>query len=101
MEADASGMTGLSLAAAVAIGSGAAAAGLLLGCVQFAALRRTVALYRAGRYLAPSALTLSRLAGAIMFFGLAARLGALPLLSAFLGFLLARRLALRAARSPA
>ncbi len=94
-------MTGLSLAAAVAIGSGAAAAGLLLGCVQFAALRRTVELYRAGRYLAPSALTLSRLAGAIVFFGLAARLGALPLLSAFLGFLLARRLALRAARRPA
>ena len=101
VEADASGMTGLSLAAAVAIGSGAAVAGLLLGCVQFAALRRTVELYRAGRYLAPSALTLSRLAGAIVFFVLVARLGALPLLSAFLGFLLARRLALRAARSPA
>jgi N-ATPase, AtpR subunit len=101
MEADASGMTGPSLAAAVAIGSGAAAAGLLLGCAQFAALRRTVELYGAGRRLAPSALTLSRLSGTIVFFGLIAQLGPLPLLSAFLGFLLARRLALRAVRSPA
>jgi hypothetical protein len=33
-----------------------------------------------------------------VLFSLAAKLGALPLLSAFLGFLLARWLALRAAR---
>ena len=93
-------MTSLSLASAVATGSGGAAAGLLLGWVHFAALRRTVELYGAGHRLAPSALTLGRLAGAIVFFGLGARLGPLPLLSAFLGFLLARGLALRAARSP-
>lgn len=94
-------MTGGSLASAVALGSRGAFAGLLFGRVHFAALRRTVALYGAGRRLAPSALTLGRLVGAIVFFGLVLRFGATPLLSAFLGFLLARRLALRAARSPA
>ena len=77
-------------------------AGLVFGLVHFAALRRTVDLYSAGRSrLAAAALTLGRIAGTIVFFGLAARLGALPLLSAFLGFLLARTLALRAARRTA
>jgi hypothetical protein len=42
---------------------------------------------------------LGRILGAILFLGLVAQLGSLPLLSAFLGFLLARTLALRAARS--
>jgi hypothetical protein len=87
-------MTGVSLAFA---GSGGAAAGLVFGLVHFAALRRTVELYSAGRgRLAAAALTLGRITAAIVFFGLAAKLGALPLLSAFLGFLLARTLALRA-----
>jgi len=45
--------------------------------------------------------TLGRIAGAIAFFGLTARLGALPLLSSFLGFLSARMLALRVARRTA
>jgi len=94
-------MTDVAFASAAALASGGATSGLVFGLVHFAAMRRTVDLYGAGRCLAPAALTLGRLAGAIAFFGLVAQLGALPLLSAFLGFLLARTLALRAARSTA
>ena len=86
-------MTGVSFLFAAAF------AGLVVGLVHFAALRRTIDLYSAGRgQLAAAALTLGRVAGTIVFFGLAARLEALPLLASFLGFLLARTLALRAAR---
>jgi hypothetical protein len=89
-------MIGVSLACAAALG------GLVFGLMHFAALRRTVDLYSHGRSrLAAVALTLGRIAGAILFFGLAARVGSLPLLSAFLGFLLARTLAVRAARRTA
>ena len=89
-------MIGVSLACAGAL------AGLVFGLMHFAALRRTVELYSSGRSrLAAAALTLGRIAVAILFFSLAARLGALPLLSAFLGFLLARTFALRAARRTA
>jgi hypothetical protein len=94
-------MTGVAFASAAALASGGAVGGLAFGLVYFAALRRTVDLFGAGRRLAPAALTLGRLAGAISFFGLVARLGALPLLSAFVGFLLARTFALRAVRSTA
>jgi len=76
-----------------------AAAGFGFGVAYFAVLRRSVELYRAGdARLVPIALTLGRIAGAILFFGLAVRFGALPLLAALLGFLLARPLALRAPR---
>jgi hypothetical protein len=92
-------MTDVPLASWAALGFAAAGLGLLFGLVHFAALRRTAELLGAGHRLAPSALTLGRLAGAIVFYGLVARLGALALLSAFLGFLLARTAALRAARS--
>jgi hypothetical protein len=86
-------MTGAALAFAAAL------VGLLFGIVHFAALRRNVELYTGdGSGFAAAALTLGRVAGAVVLFGLAAKLGALPLLSAFLGFLLARWLALRAAR---
>ena len=89
-------MTGVSLASAAAL------VGLVVGLVYFAVLRRTVELYTKGRsgftVIAP---TLGRIAGAIAFFGLTARLGALPLLSSFLGFLSARMLALRVARRTA
>jgi hypothetical protein len=88
-------MTGAALALAAGF------AGLLAGALYFAALRRAVALYAAGPGRLGAALTLARIAGAILFFGLAARQGALPLLSSFLGFLLARALALRAARRAA
>ena len=89
-------MTGGSLASAAAL------VGLVVGLVYFAALRRTVELYTKGRSgFTAIALTLGRIAVAIAFFGLAARLGALLLLSSFLGFLLARMLALRMARRTA
>ena len=89
-------MTGVSLASAAAL------VGLVVGLVYFAALRRAVELYTKGRSgFTAIALTLGRIAVAIAFFGLAARLGALLLLSSFLGFLLARVLALRVARRTA
>jgi N-ATPase, AtpR subunit len=73
-----------------------AVGGLAFGVVYFAALRRTADLYAVGqRRLVPAALTLGRLAAAILFLGFAARTGALPLLAGFLGFLVARGLALR------
>jgi hypothetical protein len=79
-----------------------AAAGFGLGVGYFAALRRSVELYRTGgTHLVPTGLTLGRIAGAILFFGLAVRFGALSLLAALLGFLLARSLALRAVRGTA
>jgi hypothetical protein len=70
-------------------------AGTAFGLVYFAALRRTVDLYRAnnGGALAPVGLTLGRIAGAVIFLALAARLGAEPLIGAFLGFLVARAIA--------
>ncbi|MGO8915555.1 MAG: ATP synthase subunit I [Stellaceae bacterium] len=92
-------MTDGTLATAIATASAMAAAGLVFGIGYFAALRRTVHLYGFGRDPFGSvALTLGRIAAAVIFLVFAARLGALPLLAAFLGFLLARMLALRAVR---
>ena len=89
-------MTGLSFVLAGAL------AGLVVGLLHFAALWRSTELYSAGRgQLAARALTLGRIAGTIVFLGLAARLGALLLLSSFLGFLLARMLTLCVARRTA
>ncbi len=74
--------------------------GFAFGLVYFAALRRTVTLFAAGRgWFVPVALTLGRIAAAIIVLALAAKLGAAALLAMFIGFLLARTLALRAARS--
>jgi hypothetical protein len=74
-------------------------AGTGLGFAYFAAMRRAVDGYVAGRgWLGAAALTLGRLSGAGILFVLAARLGAAPLLAAFLGFLGARVVALRVAR---
>ena len=84
-------MTGVSFVFAAAF------AGLVVGLVHFAALQRTLELYSTGFVRFAVALTLGRFAGTIVFFGFAARLGALPLLALFLGFLVARTLALRAA----
>ena len=73
--------------------------GFLFGLGYFIALRRTVDVFVGGqRRLLPMVLTLSRVAAAILLLGVAARFGALPLLAAFAGFLLARALALRAVR---
>ena len=74
--------------------------GLSFGLVYFAAMRRTVTFFTAGRgWLVPVALTLGRIGVAIILLGLAAKLGAVSLIAAFIGFLFARAAALRAARS--
>lgn len=85
------------LLATLALAGGMALAGVAFGIVYFAALRRSVSLYCAGRgRLGPLALTLGRLAAAALLLGLAAGLGALPLLASLLGFLVTRVVALRA-----
>jgi phosphotransferase system glucose/maltose/N-acetylglucosamine-specific IIC component len=76
-------------------------AGVVFGIGYFAALRRTVKLYGTRHFAAPTALTLGRLLGAALFLGFAVRFGALPLLAAFLGFLLVRALTMRAMRRAA
>jgi hypothetical protein len=75
-------------------------AGFAFGLIYFAALRRTAVLFAAGSgWLAPSALTLGRIGTATIILTLAARLGATPLLATFVGFLVARGIALHAVRS--
>jgi len=89
-------MTGSTLALSLTL---FAFAGPAFGWAYFAALRRTADLYASDQArVLPAVLALGRLAAAMVFFGFAARVGALPLLAAFLGFLGARALALRAAR---
>jgi F1-F0 ATPase (N-ATPase) AtpR subunit len=76
-----------------------AVAGLALGLAYFAVLRRTAELLgTGGSRLRPLLLTLARIAVAALAFFFAARLGAAPLLAAFIGFLAARALALRRVR---
>jgi hypothetical protein len=95
-------MTDAPLARSLALALVAVTAGLAFGLAYFAVLRRTIDLYGAGGgRIVPAALTLGRVAGAILFLGFAARLGALPLMTVFGGFLLARSLALRAVRTTA
>jgi hypothetical protein len=91
-------MTGAALASGAALEGGGAVLGLAFGLTHFKLLRLSVVLYGAGRYLAPSALTLGRVFGAALFFGLVAQMGSLLLLSAFLAFLVARTFALRTVR---
>ena len=76
-----------------------AVAGLAFGWVYFASLKHSVALFVGGKgWLGPLALTLGRIGAAGAFLLVAAKLGAAPLLAAFIGFLMARALALRAER---
>jgi hypothetical protein len=79
--------------------SAAALVGLALGLAYFEAVRRTADLLagEAG-WLGPAALTLARIMGAIIVLTFMARQGAMPLLAGFLGFLLARMIALCSAR---
>ncbi len=77
------------------------AAGLAFGWAYFGMLRRTVGHYAAGGRVVPAALTLARVAGALLFLGFAVQFGALTLLAAFGGFLGARALASRSARRAA
>jgi F1F0 ATPase subunit 2 len=70
--------------------------GALLGAGYFAALRLNVERYLSGRSLGPAvALHLCRLLLAGVGFVLIVQAGAVPLLGALLGFLLARSLTLR------
>ncbi len=79
-----------------------AAAGLAFGWGYFAALRRGIDAYAVqGAVLQSLLWMLARLAAAALFFALAVRWGAWPLLAAFLGFLAARQIAVRTARRAA
>jgi hypothetical protein len=74
-------------------------AGLAFGFGYFAVLRRTIDLYVLGRgRVVPAILALGRFAATILLFAATATSGALPLLAGFMGFLLARAVALRATR---
>jgi hypothetical protein len=74
--------------------------GATFGVTYFALVRRTAMLFAQGEgWLEVGALTFARLAASIAFFSLIARLGAEPLLAAFLGFLAGRALSLKSARS--
>ena len=75
-------------------------AGVVFGLIYFSLLRRTALVVATGRGWPMAALlTLGRIAGIVVFFALAAKLGAAALLSAFIGFLLARAITMHAARS--
>jgi hypothetical protein len=92
-------MINVPLLPVIAQGMTMALAGFVFGLIYFAALERTVILFASGRgWLGPLGLTLGRAAAAVIFLGLAAKLGALSLLAAFVGFLLARVAALRVTR---
>ena len=93
-------MTGPVFAPSVAITGIFAVAGLGFGLAYFAALWRSLDYYAAGqeRFM-PAALTFGRFVATVLFFAFMARVGRTPLLMAFIGFLLARALALRAVRS--
>ena len=72
-------------------------AGIALGLLYFASLKRSVTMFVGGKsWLAALALTLGRIGAAVVLLYLAAKLGAASLLAAFIGFLMARALALRA-----
>ena len=80
----------------VELGLGMAFAGCAFGLFYFTALRRTILVLAERRgWAVPLTLTLGRVAAAIVFLIFAARLGAVSLLAAFLGFLLARVVAIR------
>ena len=79
----------------------AAGLGLALGLAYFRLLRLAVSIQLAADgHRRAALLHLARPALAVPCFVLAARLGALPLIAAMVGFLLARRLALRAQEAP-
>ncbi|HUK07427.1 MAG TPA: ATP synthase subunit I [Stellaceae bacterium] len=76
-----------------------AVAGVAFGLIYFAVLRRTSVLLAAGGgWTAPLAFTAARICGAVIFLTLAAELGAASLLAAFIGFLVARAIAVRVVR---
>lgn len=73
-------------------------AGLVVGLAYFRALRLTADMFAQGRGATlPLGLSLVRLAGLIAVLSLAVQLGATTLIACFLGFLLARAIAMRTA----
>ncbi len=92
-------MTHDTLASTGALAASMAVAGIMLGLVYFACLRRTVALFAGGGgWVGLAALTLARLGAAGVVLAFTARFGAMALMAAFLGFLVARTIALRRAQ---
>ena len=92
-------MNNISPPVMIALALPMALSGFAFGLVYFAALERSVILFASNRdWLGPLALTFARVAAAVLFLGLAAKLGALFLLAAFLGFFLSRFVSLRGAR---
>jgi len=92
-------MTGEMLVLTAGLPVAAALTGLAFGLVYFAALRRTVDFFAVQlNWIGLVALTLARIAIAVIPFAIAARLGAAPLLAVFVGFLLARTVVLRLVR---
>ncbi len=74
-------------------------AGFLFGLAYFRAVRLTADYLTANKgWQIPALLVAVRLGGAIILLVYLARLGAMPLLAGFLGFLLARAIATRPAR---
>lgn len=87
------------LGSVLAVSAVLALSGLAFGAVYFAALRRSAArLAGDGEALRAAGTALGRIVVAAIFFAAAARFGALPLLAALLGFLIARTLFVRVAR---
>ncbi len=92
-------MTGAPFSATPLLYGAIGLAGFVFGLLYFAAVQRTATLFAAGSgWLAPAALTIGRIAAAATLLSLAAKLGAASLLAAFAAFILARVVALRAAR---
>lgn len=90
------GVPPLAYAAGVALAM--TLAGLAVGLAYFRGLRLTADLFAQGcGWTLPLGLTLVRLAGLFVFLLLVAQLGAAALIACFLGFLLARAIAVRSA----
>lgn len=84
----------------IALALAVAAGGMALGLAYFFALGRTVeALLDEGRTATVAGLTVLRIGGAILLLTVLAQFGPLMLLSGFAGFLAARLIATRRARS--
>jgi hypothetical protein len=91
VEKDSKVVTFASLIADALAAAATVVAGAVLGLAYFAILRRTVRIFVAGGgWLIPICLTLGRMVGMVLLLTVAARIGAAALLTAFLGFLIAR-----------
>lgn len=91
-------ITSATFADAVVVALVTMALGLVVGLAYFRALRLTADLFAHGRgRILPLGLTLIRFAGLIAILLLAAKLGAAALIASFVGFLLARTIAVRSA----